>query len=141
MEEIRQLKATYCGYCDQGYDADRLAELFTRDAIWDGGERFGLHRGRDAIRAFFSGISERITLAAHFVTNPVIELHPSGKTAKGRWITLMPATMAAEKGPEAVWLAARYDDRYVRERDGWKFEQVRVSLFFLATHREGWAIA
>ena len=37
IERIRFLKARYCDLCDDGYDADALCELFTKDAIWDGG--------------------------------------------------------------------------------------------------------
>ena len=38
-EEIKQLKHRYCCLCDNTYDADALAELFTEDAVWDGKER------------------------------------------------------------------------------------------------------
>ena len=34
-EEIKQLKHRYCCLCDNTYDADALAELFTEDAVWD----------------------------------------------------------------------------------------------------------
>ena len=39
IEEIKRLKARYCSYCDDNYDADSIANLFTEDAIWDGGIR------------------------------------------------------------------------------------------------------
>lgn len=40
IESIKQLEARYCAACaacDDGYDPDRLAALFTEDAVWDGG--------------------------------------------------------------------------------------------------------
>ena len=46
-EEIRQLKARYAEVCDTGYEPERMVPLFTADAVWDGGERFGADRGVD----------------------------------------------------------------------------------------------
>ena len=34
-EAIRNLKARYAALCDQQYDADRIALLFTEDALWE----------------------------------------------------------------------------------------------------------
>ena len=39
VEAIKRLKARYCAYCDDHYDADGIASLFVEDAIWDGGMR------------------------------------------------------------------------------------------------------
>ena len=47
IEAIKKLKARYCAYCDNNYDADGLASLFTEDAIWDGGERLGRSVGQE----------------------------------------------------------------------------------------------
>src|SRR6266446_10155954 len=49
-EAIRNLKARYAALCDNQYDADGIAMLFTEDALW---ERPGLGRfeGREALRA------------------------------------------------------------------------------------------
>ncbi len=55
IEEIKRLKHRYCAYCDDSYDADALADLFTEDAVWDGGER-GRNDGREAIREFSNGL-------------------------------------------------------------------------------------
>ena len=74
IEAIKKLKARYCAYCDDNYDADGLASLFTEDAIWDGGEILGRSEGREAIRAFFQGSSRRLTFAIHHVMNPIIDV-------------------------------------------------------------------
>ena len=34
-EAIRNLKARYAGLCDNQYDADEIASLFTEDAVWE----------------------------------------------------------------------------------------------------------
>jgi ketosteroid isomerase-like protein len=126
IEEIKQLKARYCAYCDRGYDADAIAELFVADAVWDGGRKRGRQAGRQAIRAFFKGISERITFAGHLVVNPIIEV--TGDTAVGRWRMLMPY-MSREAGPEtARWQLADYEDGFVRAEGRWMFKHLKVAL-------------
>ena len=51
-EAIRNLKARYAALCDQQYDADGLAALFTDDASWDS-PGLGRFDGREAIRKKF----------------------------------------------------------------------------------------
>ena len=53
-EEIRNLKARYAALCDNQYDADGIASLFTEDAVWES-PALGRFEGRDAIRNFLSG--------------------------------------------------------------------------------------
>jgi len=43
IEDIKRLKHRYCAICDDHYDADAWAGLFTEDAVWDGGTR-GVNR-------------------------------------------------------------------------------------------------
>ena len=71
VEAIKKLKARYCAFCDNQYDADGIAELFTEDAVWDGG-KFGRHEGREAIRTFFQGAAEIFPFAVHNVMNPIL---------------------------------------------------------------------
>ncbi len=134
VEAIKQLKARYAMYCDANYDADALAELFTADAIWDGG-MLGRNEGREAIRQFFRGSSRRITFAVHNILSPIIEV--DGDTATGTWYLLQACTY--RDGNQAIWGAAVYTDRYVRESDGWKFQHVQITSHFWTPFEEGWA--
>jgi ketosteroid isomerase-like protein len=134
LEEIKQLKARYAAHCDAGYDDDGLADLFTTDAVWDGG-MLGRNEGREAIRQFFRGSSQRISFAVHNILSPIIEI--AGDTATGTWYLLQTCTYV--KGNQAVWGAATYHDRYVRESGGWKFQHVRVESHFWTSFEEGWA--
>ena len=69
IEAIKRLKHEYCAYCDAGYDPDGIASQFVEDGVWDGGEAFGRYEGREAIRAFFAGVSSQIVFAGHLVMN------------------------------------------------------------------------
>jgi uncharacterized protein (TIGR02246 family) len=136
IEAIKQLKHTYCGFCDAGYDADGIASLFTEDAVWDGGP-MGTHDGREAIRTFFQGSSKRVPFALHMVVNPIIQV--DGDTATGSWYLWQPMVYALPEGEHAYWMSARYDDRYRRTPQGWQFERVAITLKVLAPYEKGFA--
>jgi uncharacterized protein (TIGR02246 family) len=139
IEDIKALKARYCALCDADYDPEGLAALFVQDGIWDGGETFGRHEGRDAIRAFFNGVSGTITFAAHLVLNPIIDVR-GPDTAMGKWRLIMPCTVAREDGsPEARWLLSAYDETYARVDGRWLFKTLTVTTNFYAPHLTGWA--
>jgi hypothetical protein len=134
LEEIRNLKARYAAACDDNYNADAIAALFTEDAVWDAGA-LGRADGCAAIRNFFSRFAEFIPFAIHNVMNPIIEV--DSDRASGQWYLLAPATMA--KGNQAVWLAALYNDEYVRIDGRWMFERMKITSHFLTPYEEGWA--
>ncbi len=133
IETIKKLKARYCAYCDNNYDADGIASLFTEDAVWDGG-KFGRYEGREAIRTFFRGAPRIFPFAIHQVMNPIIEVE--GEQAKGQWYLFQPATLA--EGNQAVWLAARYEEEYVKVGSEWKFKRLKVFPSFLTPYDQGW---
>ena len=133
IETIKKLKARYCAYCDNNYDADGIAALFTEDAVWDGGN-FGRYEGREAIRTFFRGAPRIFPFAIHQVMNPIIEVE--GEQAKGQWYLFQPATLA--EGNQAVWLAARYEEEYVKVESEWKFKRLKVLPSFLTPYDQGW---
>ena|SRR5205823_1154625 len=134
IEAIKKLKAGYCTCCDNHYDAAGIASLFAEDAVWDGGN-FGKHKGREAIRAFFRGASQIFPFALHQVMNPIIEVQ--GERAVGSWYLLQPATLA--EGSRAAWLAARYEEEYVKVGGEWKFKRLKVHASFLTPFDQGWA--
>ncbi len=135
-EEIRRLKAHYCDLCDEGYDADALADLFTEDAVWDGG-RLGCFEGRDAIRGFFARMPGVLSFAIHHVTNPVVTVSADGVSAEGRWYLLQAATLVP--GNRAVWIAGRYEDRFRWVGREWRFQRITIGARFFTPYESGWA--
>jgi ketosteroid isomerase-like protein len=77
-EAIRNLKARYAALCDNQYDADGIASLFTEDAVWES-PALGRFEGREAIRTFFQGASGIFSFAIHYSLNGHIEME--GDTA------------------------------------------------------------
>lgn len=145
IEAIKQLKARYCAYCDDGYDADGIASLFTEDAVWDGGRTFGRAEGREGIRKHFRGASRRVTVARHQVMNPIVEIADDGAggvgdTATAHWLLFQPCTNVGPDGKEgAVWLAATYTDTYRRDGDGWLIAEMLIDVAFFTPFDAGWA--
>jgi hypothetical protein len=133
IEAIRQLKARYCYACDDGYDADLLADLFIEDGVWDGGA-LGKAVGRQQILRFFQGSPDVIPFAVHMVTNPLIEI--DGDRATGVWYLFQAASYAPENTP--LWGSARYDETYVRVGEDWKFESLRLNSHFWTPFHDGW---
>lgn len=135
IEDIRKLKALYCTYCDENYNPDKLATLFTEDAIWHAAHR-GRMQGRDAIRNFFAGISAKIGFAAHLVLNDNIEV--DGDRGTGRWRMVM-ASMEDFNGTErAVWALGDYDEVYVREAGLWRIKSLFVTIDLLDPSTGRW---
>ena len=133
IEEIKRLKARYCAYCDDSYDADGIAGLFTEDAVWDGGMR-GKAEGREGIRDFFVRAPQRLPFAIHMVMNPIIDV--DGDNATGTWYLFQACTFA--EGDRAVWGSARYDEEYVRVNGDWKFKNLTLTSFFWTPFDQGW---
>lgn len=134
IEQIKQLKHRYCAYCDDNYNPDGLASLFTDDGIWDGGV-FGRAETATGIRAFFADVSNQVSFANHYVTNPIIDI--DGDEASGRWDLWQPMVMS--ENSSALWLVAKYREQYVRRNDAWKFRVIEVDVKALTPYEEGFA--
>jgi ketosteroid isomerase-like protein len=133
IEAIKQLKYRYADACDRGYDADTLADLFTEDAIWDGGV-FGRYDGQEAIRQYFQDISSDIVFAMHYMMNPIIEV--DGDAARGAWYLFQTCTFA--EGNTPILGAAKYAERYQRVHGTWKFRHLQLISIFWTPYEEGW---
>src|SRR5579864_2130844 len=88
IEEIKALKAHYCAYADDDYDAEGMAALFVPDGVWDGGQEFGRYVGRQEFKNFLDRTRGQIRFAAHLVLNPIIEIQDADH-ATGLWRLLM----------------------------------------------------
>src|ERR1700692_1577552 len=134
IEAIQRLKAEYCDICDDAHNPDRMVAIFAEDGIWEGK---GLWRaqGHADIRKLAKNFAERISFSHHNVFNPPIE--ENGTQAHGRWNFLGPFTF--RKGNRQIWLAAFYEDDYVKVGGVWKFQHLGALVRMTAPYEEGWA--
>jgi hypothetical protein len=142
---VHELKARYAELVDARYEgggpvgperlgvlADQIAELFTADAVWDGGPALGVAEGREAIAARMR--APTLLFSRHLFLSPRIGV--DGDRAVARWELLSPCT-TADGTPR--WLCGYEDDEYARGRDGrWRHHRMALTTVFLAGADEGW---
>ena len=102
----------YAKLCDAGYPTEEIGALFTADAVWDGGEAFGRYEGREQIKEFFASANDRVDWAMHYTVSGDITVADDSQTASATWYLWQPMTFDGD----AVWLMARYDDKYAQRR-------------------------
>jgi hypothetical protein len=144
-QAIQNLKARYGQLADARYGADgvvprpkleriadELAALFREDAVWDGGARLGVCRGREAIRKRF--LAPTLRFSRHYFVKPRIEV--VGDRARATWDVLAHCTTADRR---ALWMSGFEDDEYTREGGVWLHESMKLSVVFLVPYERGWA--
>jgi ketosteroid isomerase-like protein len=131
-EMIRELTYAY-GRCIEKQDAEAMSRLFTDDAQIDFSSLGrGVHRGREAIRAFYA--STWPMRVKPFFTNHMIELSGNGQ-AHGTCCF----ENRAVQGEESMIGAGRLHDEYQKSGSEWKFRSRRVEVFYFVPLKEGWA--
>ena len=139
IEEIKKLKSRYAQACDDNYNPETMRTIFSKDAVWNGGDAFGRFEGLDAICQFFAEVSSQITWALHYMIAPEIEVADDAKSGTGTWYIWMPYTAATDDGPQAAWVAGLYTDEYRLEPDGWRISNLDVDLQIMSPYEDGWA--
>jgi hypothetical protein len=98
----------------------------------------GVYLGKDRIRAFLTREGEGLKpgqIQEAPIMQSVIHVAPDGKTAKGRWRTLM---MAGNHGEDGRWVEGPYENEYVKEAGVWKFSTVHWYVNVIGSYDEGW---
>jgi len=134
IQAIKDLKALYANICDDCYNPERMGQVFTEDAVWDGGEDFGRYEGLPAIRSFFQNVAKDIDFAVHYFVQPKIEMADDGVSAKATWYLWQAFTM---KG-QGLWLSALEHDTYIKKDGRWWQNGMVLETFFLTPYEEGW---
>lgn len=151
--EIRRLQSRYMFLCDtpcpepgvtsDAQRIDRIMELYTDDAVWEGvGEyyegQFGRAEGAEAVRRHFEGFwverDPRLVLNAHYLTSE--QIHIEGTTATAQWIHMQPWLFA---DGTAVLRSSRLNNAFRKVSDSWKITRTRTENVFIADLPDGWA--
>lgn len=142
---VQDLKARYADLVDARYEgggpvgperlatlAEQIADLFTFDAVWDGGPALGVAEGRAAIAGRMR--APTLLFSRHLFLSPRIRV--DGDRAEARWELLSPCTTA---DGTSRWLCGYEDDEYFRGEDGrWRHRKMSLTTLFLAPAGDGW---
>jgi len=136
LEAIKRLKATYCAICDDGHDPDRIVQIFTEEGIWEI-EGVGRAQGHAELRALFARFRNEVSFSQHQVMNPIIEI--DGNRARGTWYFFAPFTFSENN--QARWVAARYEDEYVKLNGDWKIQRLHGHVRMTTDYEKSWALS
>ncbi|NIF29742.1 nuclear transport factor 2 family protein [Pantoea sp. Tr-811] len=122
-----------CDTLDATTPLEELAQLFTRDAVWEGkgakyASSFGGYRGREAIRAMFATYMKtpaHFALNVHFLTSEVIEV--DGHQGQATWVMLQTSTFS--DGASHL-NAARLTVRFELEEQQWRMAHFQTENLF-----------
>lgn len=138
---IAQTMYYYVDACDRLKQAERISSFFTEDGVWEGCgnfSEFGQTRGRDAIREMFIENPKILPFTCHYLCNPIIGVSMDMQNGWGRWQTLEAATY---RGSTQVWIAAIYDNDFVKTEGSWLISHLRFTDIFVVPYDEGWVSA
>ncbi|MFJ9589543.1 nuclear transport factor 2 family protein [Streptomyces acidicola] len=139
---VEQLKYHYAAHCDNSYDAEGIASLFTDDGRWIVDGEGGSNTGHDQIVAHFTQLPQKISWAQHYIINPQVDIADDGRQATGTFRLLCLCTIASTDGADsdkdAVILTVDYTDRFVKRDGRWYFQELRGTTHQVSNWDQGW---
>ena len=133
LAAIQRLLKELVRACDEPYDADRVAAVFTEEGVMELGP-LGHYEGREAIHTFIAGMSQRIPFTRHYQTGYLIEIDASGSAATGSWYGFETPTLEGR----AVFGAFTYRDEYRKVGGRWLIARLTQTTHFLTPYESGW---
>jgi len=109
---------------------DAIADLFTTDAVWDGGPVLGTAVGTEAIRERLR--SPTLTFSCHLFVKPRILAASDSATA--RWDLLCPCRTPDGR---SWWMCGYEDDEYLLEDGVWRHSKMALTTIFMSPTDEG----
>src|SRR6516225_4553944 len=102
-------------------DAAALAALYTKDAVFCGGEGSGPHYGREAIEKWFAGGMKQFHFSNHVVTPDQYSPHVIGTAGNEVWVLgEWSMTMQSKNGGSPMQIKGNSLNIFVRDGDSWK---------------------
>lgn len=134
---IENLQRIYGYYVDKARWQD-AADLFTDDATLEIGGR-GVFVGKARVLEYLTYLSPQgLTegqLFDHLQLQPIVDVDPSGTTAKGRWRFL---AMVGKYQQDGMWGTGVYENEYVKQNGVWKIAKLHGYFTMYAPYATGW---
>ncbi|CAN5554463.1 hypothetical protein BH09PSE4_BH09PSE4_21110 [soil metagenome] len=137
--EIENLQATYGFHVDAG-QWSAAAALFAANGTYEDGQG-GVYVGPGHIRAAL-GLTGPEGLAPgqlniYVTEQPIIDVAPDNKTAKGRWRS---DVLLSREG-KGQWGEGEYENDYVNDGGVWKIQALHFYRTVFADYDKGWGAA
>jgi hypothetical protein len=134
---IENLQRIYGFYVDKQLWKE-AANLFADDGTLEIG-RQGVFAGKSRVLEYLVRISPdgltRGKLFNHIQLQPIVDVAPDGKTARGRWRFL---SELGEYKKSAAWGGGAYENEYVKEGAIWKIKTLHAYIRFCTPFADGW---
>jgi hypothetical protein len=145
IEAITRLQRVY-GYYLHTDRQEKIIDMFSDDTESVEVADRGLFRGKEGVRKFFGaalrGSSKRPRqpgdMEIPLQLQAVIDVAKDGKTAKGRWQTLIIGAKPVAGVKRQTWAHGVYENEYVKENGEWKFKKLHFNLTFRTPYEDGW---
>ena len=126
--QLREAFATLLKKMDDGFvnsDAAALAALYTKDAVFCGGEGSGPHYGREAIEKHFAEGFKLFHFSNHVVTPDQYSPHVIGTAGNAVWaLGEWSMTIQSKNGGSPMQIKGNWLDIFVRDGDSWKAQSI-----------------
>ena len=146
LQAIEDLQQMY-GYYMDSHHRGEVVDLFSDDTESVEIESVGLFLGKAGVKKFFGdndllqGGETRVPGWINILitmSQDVIDIDPSGRTAKGRWNTWLAEAMIVGGIPRQQWVHGYYENEYVKEEGKWLFKKLHWNVTFFTSFEAGW---
>lgn len=146
IQAIEDLQQMY-GYYMDSHHREEVVDLFSDDTESIEIESVGLFLGKEGVKKFFLDndlIDEGVTVVPGWInililmSQDVIDIDPSGRTAKGRWNTWLAEAMTVGGIPRQQWVHGYYENEYIKENGKWMFKKLHWNVTFFTSFEAGW---
>jgi hypothetical protein len=138
MKAIERLQQTYGYYVSEGMGSEAAALFSDSPAASIELAQQGVYIGKQRIREFLTHGGEGLQdgqIRESPIMQGVVHVAADGKTAKGRWRTLV---MGGTYGQDGTWTEGPCENEYVKEDGVWKLSKVHWYTTVKGSYDEGW---
>jgi len=135
---IERLQQAYGYYVSEGMGSEAAALFSDSPAASIEYGQQGVYLGKGRIRAFLTHGGEELQdgeIRESPIMQGVVHVAPDGKTAKGRFRTLI---MSGLHGQDGQWSEGPFENEYVKESGVWKLSKVHWYTTVIGSYDEGW---
>ena len=138
VKAIERLQQAWGHYLSEGRSADAAALFSDSPGASIEFAQQGVYLGRARIEAFLragGGALKPGQLRETPVFQGVVHVDAQGRTAKGRWRSLV---MAGQHGEDGRWFEGPYENEYVKENGTWRIAKLHWFTTVDASYDKGW---